>query len=284
MTADLTGRVALVTGAGKGLGRAYALHLAACGAAVVVNNRAHADGRRPAQAVVDAIVAAGGRAIANDDAVDDPACGQRMVHAALAAFGHLDILVANAGIAHFAAVHKTPADEWQRQMAVNFFGALHPLLAVLPVMRAQGHGRIVLTTSTAGLLGAPALGPYGAAKAAVYALARTVAQENAKGDVRCNVLAPYARTDMNSFFVPEAAAARLDPAHVAPLVAWLASTACPLNGETLIGNVHLVRRAALLESAGAPLAAGWPAIAAMAGAREIADGGASLDDFIRALG
>jgi NAD(P)-dependent dehydrogenase (short-subunit alcohol dehydrogenase family) len=253
------GRVALVTGAGKGLGRAYALLLAARGAAVVVNNRKResAGEKGSADRVVDEIAAAGGKAVANYDAVETREAGERMVKAALDAFGRLDILVNNAGIDQHAALHNTSIEEFERVINVNFFGSFYVTKAALPVMRARNYGRIVFSTSSAGLYGLHGLTAYSASKGALVAFMRALAQECARREIRVNAIAPYALTPMTERQGVDTS--QLDgPELVAPLVAWLASEQCNANGETFIAGSGHFGRAWAVENAGVKLAAGKP--------------------------
>ncbi|MFN0164276.1 MAG: SDR family NAD(P)-dependent oxidoreductase, partial [Burkholderiales bacterium] len=215
---DLDGLVAIVTGAGKGLGRAYALELARRGAAVLVNNRRHpgeADADTSAGQTVAAIRAAGGRAEANWDDVCDPASGERMLARALASFGRVDIAVANAGVAAAAAFHKTTLEEFHRVFDASFFGNLHLAHAVWPHFRAQKRGVLTLTASSAGLYGVHGMAAYSSAKAAVIGLMRTLAIEAGAQGVRVNVVAPYGYSQMTAPWMDDDLARRFDPARVA---------------------------------------------------------------------
>jgi NAD(P)-dependent dehydrogenase (short-subunit alcohol dehydrogenase family) len=245
------GRVAIVTGAGKGLGRAYALLLAERGAAVVVNNRKRepAGEKGSADLVVEEIIAAGGRAVADDGSVETREAGERMVAAALAAFGRLDILVNNAGIDQHSAFHNTPLEEFQRVLNVNFYGTLHVTKAAIPVMRAHNYGRIIVSTSSAGLYGLHGLTAYSASKGALIAFMRALAQECGRRDIRCNAISPYARTPMTERQGVDTSDLH-GPELVAPLVAWLASEGCDANGETFIAGSGHFGRAWAVENAG----------------------------------
>ena len=273
MNKDLQGRAAIVTGAGKGLGRAYALHLAARGAQVVVNNRRHPgenDADTSAQQVVQAITEAGGRAVADWSDVAAPESGELLVQRALAAFGRLDIIVANAGTDHAATFHKQTLQDFRAIFDIGFFGNLHLAHAAWPQLLQQGYGRVVLTASSAGLYGNRGQAPYSAAKAAVIGLARVLAQEGQRANVRVNVIAPYGYSQMTAPYMPEPMARDFDPARVAPLVGWLASEACDLTGEVLVCGAGLVRRASTGESPAAALPADGAAMgvaAAVAGLR-----------------
>src|SRR5512137_1270551 len=187
-------RVAIVTGAGIGLGRAYARRLAADGLRVIVNNRRRevdATGRGSADHVVDEILAAGGEAVANYEDVCAEGAGPRMVDQALSTWGRLDVLVNNAGVDQHAAFHRIDLDAFRSIFDVNFFGTLGVTHAAWRHMRAAGHGRVLVSTSSAGLHGLHGLSAYAASKAALIGLARSLAQEGAARDLFCNTMAPY---------------------------------------------------------------------------------------------
>ena len=196
MTDQLKDQVAIITGAGKGLGRTFAIHLADRGVRVVVNNRKREPEGTPGSAdlTVAAIRERGGTAIANHDPVDDPDSGERMVQQALEAFGRLDIVVPNAAISPERTVHRMPLDHFRQVMDINFFGGLHLTRAAIPHLRAEGYGRLVFVISTAGLHGGHGLAAYSASKAALVALMQCVAVENGDKGIRSNALAPYAAT------------------------------------------------------------------------------------------
>ena len=261
MTAPIRfdGRVAIVTGAGKGLGRAYALLLAARGAAVVVNNRKRepAGTKGSAELVVDEIRAAGGKAVANYDSVESREAGARMVKAALDAFGRLDILVNNAGIDQHAALHNISLEDFERVFAVNFFGSLYVTKAALPLMREKNYGRIVFSTSSAGLYGLHGLTAYSASKGAIIAFMRALAQEVGRRGIRANAIAPYALTPMTERQGVDTSQLH-GPELVAPLVAWLASEQCSATGETFIAGSGHFGRAWAVENAGVKLPADKP--------------------------
>lgn len=248
---DLRGRCAIVTGAGKGLGRAYALHLAACGARVLVNNRRHpgeADADTSAAQTVAAIRAAGGTAEANWSDVTDPDSGQAMVRQAIEQLGGLHIVVANAGVDTPTAFHKQSMADFRAIFDTSFFGNLHLAHAAWPHLTQQRQGRMVLTASSAGLHANHGQSAYSAAKAAVIGLMRALAIEGRKHGVRVNVIAPYGYSQMTAPYMPPDMARSFDPALVAPLVGWLCSDACDVSGEVLVSGAGLVRRAAVGES------------------------------------
>lgn len=247
-------RVAIVTGAGIGLGRAYALELARRGMRVVVNNRRReldAQGRGSADRVVAEIRAAGGEALADYEDVCDDGAGERLVHRALETFGRLDALVNNAGVDQHAPFHRIDLAAFRAIFEVNFFGTLQVTHAAWGPMRAAGHGRILVSTSSAGLHGLHGLSAYSASKAALIGLARTLAAEGASRDVFCNAIAPYAATRMTAAHLGAAAREQMSPAQVAPLVADLVDAGCRINGQVIVAGLGAARRATTVELDGA---------------------------------
>ena len=275
MKLDFTHRVAIVTGAGGGLGRAHALALAARGARVLVNDLggtaagAGAElGRSPAaaQAVVDEIIAAGGQAIANGGSVTDPAAVAAMVAQAMAAWGRIDILVNNAGILRDKSFAKMPLDDFRLVIEVHLMGAVHCTQAVWPVMLAQKYGRIVMTTSSSGLFGNFGQANYGAAKMALVGLMQTLAIEGAKSDIRVNCLAPTAATRMTEGLLPPDMLALLKPESVVPALLLLVcadapnrAIACAGAGSFEAAHITLTQGLHLGAAADTPeqLAAAW---------------------------
>jgi len=231
MTIRFDGRVAIVTGAGGGLGRQHALALAARGAKVVVNDLGGAldgSGGTPtaAQSVVDQIRAAGGEAMANGASVTDAAAVQSMVDATMQAWGRVDILVNNAGILRDKSFAKMDLADFRLLLDVHLMGAVHTCKAVWEAMRAQNFGRIVMTTSSSGLYGNFGQANYGAAKMALVGLMQTLAIEGAKNNIRVNCLAPTAATRMTENLMPEAVLQLLQPESVTPgLLALVADDA-----------------------------------------------------------
>jgi len=231
MTLRFDGRVAVVTGAGGGLGREHALALAARGAKVVVNDLGAAvdgSGGAPsaALAVVEQIRAAGGQAIANGASVTDEAAVRGMVDQALQAWGRVDILVNNAGILRDKSFAKMDLADFRLVLDVHLMGAVHCCKAVWDVMRAQNYGRIVMTTSSSGLYGNFGQANYGAAKMALVGLMQTLSLEGAKNNIRVNCLAPTAATRMTENLLPESMLKLLQPAAVTPgLLALVAEDA-----------------------------------------------------------
>jgi len=229
------GRVAIVTGAGRGLGASHAKLLASRGAAVVVNDPGVAtDGSgteaRPADDVVAEIVEAGGRAVADYSSVGEPAGGEGIVAKAVEEYGRVDILVNNAGILRDKAFHNLAWPDLEAVLDVHLKGAFYVTQAAVKVMRAQSYGRIVMTTSNAGILGNFGQSNYGAAKMGVVGLANVLKLEGAKYDIKVNVLAPVARTRMTEQILGPVAE-KLDPELVSPVVAYFCSEECPFSGE-----------------------------------------------------
>lgn len=198
----LDGRVAIVTGAGGGLGRTHALALAARGAKVVVNDLGGPDGSPAAAAVADEIRAAGGEAIAHGASVTDEAGVEDMVAKAMAAWGRVDILVNNAGILRDKSFSKMDLADFRLVLDVHLMGSVICTKKVWDIMRAQNYGRIVMTTSSSGLYGNFGQSNYGAAKMALVGLMQTLALEGAKNDIRVNCLAPTAATQMTENIFP----------------------------------------------------------------------------------
>jgi NAD(P)-dependent dehydrogenase (short-subunit alcohol dehydrogenase family) len=243
--AFLDGRVAVVTGAARGLGRQHALYLAELGAAVVVNDRP--DSAAPAGEVVEQIRASGGQADLNTDDVSDWAAGQRLVEQAVDRFGDLHVLVNNAGVLRDRAIVNMTEDEWDEVIEVDLKGHFVPLRHASSYWRsASKAGRavnacVVNTSSTSGLFGNPGQANYGAAKAGIAALTVIAAHELARYGVRVNAIVPAARTrltvsspGLGEMVAPPDDPARFDewdPANASPLVAWLAGPACPVTGH-----------------------------------------------------
>jgi NAD(P)-dependent dehydrogenase (short-subunit alcohol dehydrogenase family) len=229
------GQVAIVTGAGNGLGRAHALLLAARGAQVVVNDLGGSvDGAGasagPAVTVAREIEDAGGVALANTDSVATPEGGRALVVAALEAFGRLDIVVNNAGILRDRAFHNLRPDDLDLVLDVHLRGSFFVTVPAWRVMREAGYGRVVFTSSASGILGNFGQANYGAAKMGVVGMTRVLAIEGGPHGIRVNAIAPMARTRMTDGLLGDMHD-WLDPELVAPVAAWLAHERCSVTGE-----------------------------------------------------
>ncbi|WP_308169778.1 SDR family NAD(P)-dependent oxidoreductase [Acrocarpospora catenulata] len=242
----LDGQVAVVTGAGRGLGRAHALLLAARGAAVVVNDVGAAlDGAgaelSPAEQVVKEITEAGGAAVADATDISTPEGAEQVVARALDGFGRLDILVNNAGILRDRTMAKLTRDQVDPVLAVHLGGTIWMTKAAWPVFTERRYGRIVNTTSAAGLFGNFGQTAYAAAKAAIVGATKTLALEGARHGIAVNAIEPGARTRMTEDLLGDLAD-RLDPELVAPLVVWLAARECEVTGEVYnVGGGRVAR-------------------------------------------
>jgi NAD(P)-dependent dehydrogenase (short-subunit alcohol dehydrogenase family) len=250
MTRPLDGTVGIVTGAGNGLGRAFARHLAALGAAVVVNNRRRLvddSGRGSAERVADEIVAAGGQAVPESTDAGAEGVGRALVTAALEAFGRLDFVVANAAVDDPAMFHKSDRAALERVMRINLLGLADLARAASVHLREQSSGRIVLVASTAGLHGEPTVSAYAASKGAVIALGRTIAVEGARRGVLTNVVLPYATTPMTSAGMNETYRDTMSPDAVAPVVAALVDPRSVINGQVVVTANGALRAASAVE-------------------------------------
>ncbi len=241
----LAGRVAVVSGGGKGLGRSFCLALARQGAKVVVNNRHRAAGA--ADRVVAEIAALGGEAVADYGDAADPGSGEALVAAAVERWGRLDICVANAAVGTPGMFHKQPDAEFGEILQINLLGSARLARAAMAVMRPAGFGRIILVSSGGGLHGDIGLAAYAASKGALLALGRTLAAEGEARGVLTNLLLPYALTQMTAGATPPAVGERMDPDLVAPVLTALASPDCRLNGEYVITGGGRLRRASVVE-------------------------------------
>ncbi|MCW2733318.1 MAG: dehydrogenase, short-chain alcohol dehydrogenase like protein [Mycobacterium sp.] len=247
-------RVAVVTGGGRGLGRAYALLLASRGARVVVNDIGGSltgdgvdDG--PAHEVVREITAAGGEAIASVDTVTTPAGGKAIVDTALEHFGRIDVLVHNAGNVRRAALRDISFEDFEGVVDVHLRGAFHVVRPAFPVMCDAGYGRIVLTSSIGGLYGNHDVVNYAVAKAGVIGLSNVAAIEGAAHGVKSNVIVPAAVTRMAEG-IDTSAYPPMTADLVAPAVAWLAHESCSITGEMLIALAGRIARAFIAETPG----------------------------------
>ncbi len=247
-------RVAVVTGAGRGLGRAYALLLASKGAKVVVNDTGGAltgDGADsgPAHQVVAEITSAGGEAVACVESVTTPAGGQAIIQAALDNYGRIDILIHNAGNVRRGSLKEMSYQDFDAVLDVHLRGAFHVVRPAFPLMCDAGYGRIVLTSSIGGLYGNHGVANYAAAKAGLVGLSNVVALEGADDGVLCNVIVPSAVTRMADG-LDISAYPPMGTELVTPVVALLAHESCPVTGEMLIAIAGRVARALVAETPG----------------------------------
>lgn len=231
----LHNRVAIVTGAGGGLGRAHALELARHGARVIVNDIAGANAGAAARSVVDAIRSAGGEAQLHLGDVTRADDMQAMADQAMTAWGRIDILVNNAGILRDKTFTKMPLDDFRLVLEVHVMGAVHATKAVWAQMQTQGYGRIVMTTSSSGLYGNFGQANYGAAKMALVGLMQTLALEGLKRNIRVNCLAPTAATGMTHGVLPPEVLARIAPEQVSPALLPLVVEDAPTRMILLAG-------------------------------------------------
>jgi NAD(P)-dependent dehydrogenase (short-subunit alcohol dehydrogenase family) len=248
-------RVVVVTGAGGGLGREYALTLAKEGASVVVNDLGGArDGTGSGSAMADRVVAeikdAGGRAVANYDSVAEPEGAANIIKTALDEFGKIDGVVSNAGILRDGTFHKMTAESWDSVLKVHLYGGYNVIRAAWPHFREQSFGRVVVATSTSGLFGNFGQANYGAAKLGLVGLINTLAQEGAKYNIKTNAVAPLAATRMTEDILPPEVLKSLTPEYVAPVVAYLCTEEVPDTASVYIVGGGKVQRTALFQNDG----------------------------------
>jgi len=253
--AGIEGRVIVVSGAGGGLGREYALLLAQEGAKVVVNDLGGAkDGSGAGAAMADGVVAeiraAGGEAVANYDSVATAEGAAAIIETAVATYGAIHGVVNNAGILRDTSFAKITEQEWDAVLQVHLYGGFHLTRAAWPHLREQGFGRIVMATSTSGLYGNFGQCNYGAAKMGLVGLMNTLALEGERYDVRVNAVAPMAATRMTEHVAPQDVLDSLPPAFVSPVVAQLLSEECQDTGAIYVVGGGLVQRHALFQNKG----------------------------------
>lgn len=294
MTIRFDGRVAIVTGAAAGLGRAHALALAARGAKVVVNDFGGAvDGTghssAPAQAVADEIIAAGGAALAHGADVTNPDQVAHLVATAMEAWGRVDVLINNAGILRDASFAKMSLEDFQTVVNVHLMGSVICARAVWPHMRAANYGRILMTTSSSGLYGNFGQSNYGAAKMAVIGLMNVLEIEGQKNDIRVNALAPGAATRMTEALLPPPLLGLMTPQSVSPAALFLVSEDAP-NRTILCATAGGYSRTYIHETEGVwlppeeqtpeAIAARFPEISDETGQHLYVNGGGQVTKFV----
>ncbi len=295
------GKVAVVTGAGAGLGRAYAIELARRGAKVVVNDLGGArdgsgDGSSSAaDEVVAEIKKAGGEAVANYDSVSTASGGEAIINTAIDTFDRVDILINNAGILRDRSLVKMSDQQWQQVLAVHLDGAYNVTRPALRHMRGQGYGRIVLTTSAAGLHGNFGQTNYSAAKLALVGFMNTLKLEGKKYDIKVNTIAPIATTRLTDDILPPDMKDKLKPELVVPLMLYLAAQQCPDTGGIYNAGMGFFSKAAVVTGPGATvgdgqtpptaeeLAAKIQSIRSLKGAKEYGDLNAALMPILDAF-
>jgi NAD(P)-dependent dehydrogenase (short-subunit alcohol dehydrogenase family) len=255
VVAGVEGRVIAVTGAGGGLGREYALLLAASGAKVVVNDLGGlrdgtGAGTAMADDVVEEITKVGGEAVAHYESIAAEEGAESLVQTALDAFGSIDGVVNNAGILRDQAFHKMTPDGWESVLRVHLFGSYYVTRAAWPHFREQGHGRVVVATSTSGLFGNFGQANYSAAKNGLVGLINTLAIEGAKYHIMANAVAPIASTRMTADVAPPEILDMIPPDQVAPIVGYLLSDECTDTGMTFVVGGGQAHRVALFQNEG----------------------------------
>ena len=257
MSLDFTDKVVIVTGAGGGLGKSHALEFARRGAKVVVNDLGGAmDGSGgssdAAEAVVTQIKEAGGEAIANGSSVTDDAGVDNMIKQTMDAYGRIDVLVNNAGVLRDKSFAKMEIDDFTFVVDVHLFGTMKPTKAVWPIMKEQGYGRIMVTSSSSGLYGNFGQSNYGAAKLGVVGFMNTLKLEGQKDNIHINALAPVAWTRMTENLMPAEMEDMLTPERVTPAVVFMCSEGAP-TGKIICAGAGAYTSAAIVETKGAYL-------------------------------
>ena len=291
------GKVAIVTGAGGGLGRQHALELARRGAKVLVNDLGGSmDGSggnsAAAEAVVAEIKAMGGEALANGSSVTDDAGVAKMVKDAMDAWGRIDILIANAGILRDKSFSKMEVADFELVLNVHLMGTMKPTKAVWEIMKAQNYGRIVVTTSSSGLYGNFGQSNYGAAKLGIIGFMNTIKLEGQKNNIHINAISPVAATRMTEGLMPPAVLEKLKPEYVTPGVVYLVSEEAP-TGAILTAGAGVFALSRIIETEGVYLGEGglsveevrdnWSKITDEAGQKAYFAGGEQGQKFFRKM-
>ena len=291
------GKVAIVTGAGGGLGRQHALELARRGAKVVVNDLGGSvDGSGGSSAAADAVVAeikaAGGEAISNGSSVTDDAGVALMIKQAMDTWGRIDILIANAGILRDKSFSKMELADFELVVNVHLMGTVKPVKAVWEIMREQNYGRIVVTTSSSGMYGNFGQSNYGAAKLGIIGFMNTIKLEGQKNNIHINAISPVAATRMTENLMPAEVLERLKPEYVTPGVVYLASDEAP-TGAILTAGAGAFAMSRIYETEGVYLGEGglsveevrdnWSKISDPEGQQAYVNGGEQSGKFFRKL-
>ncbi|KQW70525.1 3-oxoacyl-ACP reductase [Phenylobacterium sp. Root77] len=291
------GKVAIVTGAGGGLGRQHALELARRGAKVVVNDLGGSvDGSGGSSAAADAVVAeikaAGGEAISNGSSVTDDAGVALMVKQAMDTWGRIDILIANAGILRDKSFSKMELADFELVVNVHLMGTVKPVKAVWEIMREQNYGRIVVTTSSSGMYGNFGQSNYGAAKLGIIGFMNTIKLEGQKNNIHINAISPVAATRMTENLMPAPVLEKLKPEYVTPGVVYLASEEAP-TGAILTAGAGAFALSRIYETEGVYLGEGglsveevrdnWSKISDPEGQQAYVNGGEQSGKFFRKL-
>ncbi|MGH6999505.1 MAG: SDR family NAD(P)-dependent oxidoreductase [Phenylobacterium sp.] len=291
------GKVAIVTGAGGGLGRQHALELARRGAKVVVNDLGGSvDGSGGSSSAADAVVAeikaAGGEAISNGSSVTDDAGVALMIKQAMDTWGRIDILIANAGILRDKSFSKMDISDFELVVNVHLMGTVKPVKAVWEIMKEQNYGRIVVTTSSSGMYGNFGQSNYGAAKLGIIGFMNTIKLEGQKNNIHINAISPVAATRMTENLMPAEVLERLKPEYVTPGVVYLASEEAP-TGAILTAGAGAFALSRIYETEGVYLGEGglsveevrdnWSKIADPAGQQAYVTGGEQSGKFFRKL-
>ena len=291
------GKVAIVTGAGGGLGRQHALELARRGAKVVVNDLGGSvDGAGGSSAAADAVVAeikaAGGEAISNGSSVTDDAGVALMIKQAMDTWGRIDILIANAGILRDKSFSKMELSDFELVVNVHLMGTVKPVKAVWEIMREQNYGRIVVTTSSSGMYGNFGQSNYGAAKLGIIGFMNTIKLEGQKNNIHINAISPVAATRMTENLMPAPVLEKLKPEYVPPGVVYLASEEAP-TGAILTAGAGAFAMSRIYETEGVYLGEGglsveevrdnWSKISDPEGQQAYVNGGEQSGKFFRKL-